>query len=361
MAVVDTSKGATDGLLPAISSSNAFATALAAARGDTPAGTVGELQQKHLLALNLRSVSDADALFPRAYYLPCLEGCRAASDERNAWKIDFMVSQAAAVLASATAHSIREPLDSICATETDLLAVAVIVCERFLVNRQLFSMMESEWLLLAKFDFKAQLACSSENQREYTRELLQRLQKQCPMLQLDLLKSNVWLVKPSTGALGRGIAFIKGLDSTGEPMTMDAGKQRRANHDDLGYIIQKYIERPHLIEPATLLNCVGGSAMVGSEFNIPSGISVGSDGGSYKYGIRLWLEVLWSSTQPEAWIYEQGYIDFADRPYTDELAISTAHVTNLSLPPSPGESFQTPIRLLHPPPPFSHFIEWYRW
>ncbi|CAK0816923.1 unnamed protein product [Prorocentrum cordatum] len=54
--------------------------------------------------------------------------------------------------------------------------------------------------------------------------------------------------------------------------------------------------------------------------------------GSYKYGVRHWLDVLWCPDQPEAWFYEAGYLHFASRPYTEDLSVPTAHITNLSPP-----------------------------
>jgi hypothetical protein len=64
----------------------------------------------------------------------------------------------------------------------------------------------------------------------------------------------------------------------------------------------------------------------------------GAAGGDrFKYNVRFSLEVAWSSVHPEAWLYEDGYIELADAPFeTGDFSEPCAHLTNLSRQPGRG-------------------------
>eukprot|EP00928_Gymnodinium_smaydae_P018855 TRINITY_DN17188_c0_g1_i1.p1 TRINITY_DN17188_c0_g1~~TRINITY_DN17188_c0_g1_i1.p1 ORF type:complete len:159 (+),score=10.40 TRINITY_DN17188_c0_g1_i1:76-552(+) len=100
------------------------------ARGDTPAGTVGELQQKHLLALNLRSAPSSFKFVPRAYYLPRSANKRSTCDESVQFKHDFKLSQAVVVLQRLANEEV-----SVEGRER-ALAAACTACNRYLELKQ---------------------------------------------------------------------------------------------------------------------------------------------------------------------------------------------------------------------------------
>jgi len=130
-----------------------------------------------------------------------------------------------------------------------------------------------------------------------------------------------------------------------------------------GIIVQKYIEDPHLIDVERLARClldlrahdtvlsdavaVGGSRSDtggGNERALALDVNMHTDMRTrnhvhqvdHKYNTRFWLDVVWSVARREAWLYVTGYIELADCSYTDDLSQHTAHVTNLSRPPTRG-------------------------
>jgi len=239
------------------------------ARGDTPAGTVGELQQKHLLALNLRSVKNSMVFTPRSYYMPPLASQRQrqlqqqqnkpsdALDESDNFRRDFMLSHAAALLLRAV-----DTVPLLSGQQDEVIALACRVCCRSLsTTPENLWIEEHEWQTLSAFELHAEQQDAAQEKTthlhpdivEEAKEVLDMLHSRVPGLQLTLLHQNVWILKPSTGALGRGISFVTGLGKDGGfEVAAPSGKLLRSGQEALGYIMQKYIENPHLIDPCGL-------------------------------------------------------------------------------------------------------------
>jgi hypothetical protein len=207
---------------------------------------------------------------------------------------------------------------------------------------------------------------------------LAALRTHAPEMQWGLLRRNVWLVKPVTGALGRGISLLDGLcgvyascpeqggaGGEGGGAIRRGGWKEERGICELGYVVQKYVEEPHLLVPNLLLvarlalarsaicaatvatvathtqpptqspaerdkHCdtdvhahtqpaalgLGGSAEAGKYKGGAGGgggfegggvsgsggreTECGAAAGKYKYNVRFWVVVRWSSL-PEAW------------------------------------------------------------
>ena len=129
-----------------------------------------------------------------------------------------------------------------------------------------------------------------------------------PLLQMGLLRKNWWLLKPVDGANGKGIHLLTDLHLGGSPSLPMAECRGRAAQ---GYIVQKYVERPHL-DPAQM----------GEASNAPSAL--------YKYNLRILAAIRWDEV-PSIWVYEEGYINLCAEPYAHSEA--GAHISNL-----PGSS-----------------------
>ena len=377
-------------------------------RGSPPRGTVGELHQKHLLALNIRSLPDAPMLAPRAYLLsretaqafggaaaaaaqialgsPALRQRCLVDGEMQEFELDFLVSQAAALLRAATCPP--DPARTARARPArEDVELAAAVCRAYLTPAT------RRWALTLSTQDRARLCHgiapaeapadapagsagggmgaaesggggvlnggeTADSGGGAAEEVLAELGR-LPHLQLDLLESNVWIVKPATGAMGRGIAFVPGAGAGGaEGGAAGAGggggvgesKPERSDGDGLGYVVQKYLEKPHLVSPERLWL----ARLAGADVEAGAGVEVGADGqagaggdaqGRFKYNVRFWLQVAWSSACPEAWLYEDGYIELADAPFEPgDFSQPCAHVTNLSRPPGRGAA-ATPPRL----------------
>jgi hypothetical protein len=414
------------------------------ALGSLYRGTVGELHQKHLLALNIRSLPEALTLAPRAYLLSretalafggaaaaaaaCALGrtpegvcCDVAAEkEMQNFQIDYLVSMAASILRAGTYSPAPAKTERGRPSRADV-ELAVAVCRAYLTptTRSRVLMLSAadrvrlcqgaymphhtppkRALLNATAAAAAAAAaeaevddadgCSGGGGGEAGRgsevaDVLAQLQR-LPDLQLDLLVSNVWIVKPATSAMGRGITFLPqggGGGGGGAGGGGGGGKLEKAGGDGQGYIVQKYIERPHLLSPQGLARArtalsnddAPGFACLHDGDTCPNGVGAGGDaaaarsarhllhthagaeggadtgrGGAaggdraktahcthFKYNVRFWLEVAWSSVHPEAWLYEDGYIELADAPFeAGDFSEPCAHVTNLSRQPGRG-------------------------
>jgi len=122
------------------------------------------------------------------------------------------------------------------------------------------------------------------------------LRRACPDMQaaLDAIPAqNVWVVKPASKSRGRGIRCMRNLPSI---LAGRAGASTKASN----YIVQKYIERPLLIE-------------------------------GYKFDIRQW--VLVSSFAPlTVWFFEDCYLRFCCHKFTlADLADRFVHLANNSV------------------------------
>ncbi|CAJ1371528.1 unnamed protein product [Effrenium voratum] len=122
---------------------------------------------------------------------------------------------------------------------------------------------------------------------------------------MGLLRKNWWLLKPVDGANGKGIHLLTDLHLGGSPSLPMAECRGRAAQ---GYIVQKYVERPHLLDPAQM----------GEASNAPSAL--------YKYNLRILAAIRWDEV-PSIWVYEEGYINLCAEPYAHSEA--GAHISNL--------------------------------
>ncbi|CAK0836814.1 unnamed protein product, partial [Prorocentrum cordatum] len=309
------------------------------------AGAVEELDRKHLLALNLRCLPAAHGLSPRAYYLPPPQGAGGDCGEGAAFRSDFALSEAASLLLRASA-CLSSSSGGGAAKQRDprqeAVEVACAVCRSYLESDGGEWMNEGYWQALqseAAGDGALPLAVCEEAQR-----LLGLLQERLPFLQLGLLVRNVWILKPVAGAHGQGIAFITALDADGTPVqterTEKVSFQRRGLGDHLGFVVQKYIERPHLLSADILGDDGDASGETGHAQ--PRGQSQHRPRPMHKYSLRFWVDALWSSHRPEAWLYETGYVQLANSPYTEQLTEPTAHVSNLAQLAAPARSSGLP-------------------
>ena len=146
-------------------------------------------------------------------------------------------------------------------------------------------------------------------------------EEQLTVLQLNLLVDNVWICKPVAGAHGQGISFIVGLDCSGCPIlsapSSKVSFKRRSLGDELGVVVQKYIEKPHLV-PVTKLSDELELSDGGYQHAAPCTVAALSEPmkhvplSLHKYSLRFWIDVLWSDTNPEAWFYDAGYVQVAN-------------------------------------------------
>lgn len=326
-------------------------------RAGLAAGAVETLCNKHLLAAHTRGCG-SESQVPRAYYLPPKLGLLShaglsydplasklsACDERDAFFADFALSQAALVLQCACEEATASfPL------EDNVVAVACTVCRRYIEGdvREPW-LYEHEWRLLEAFWWEsgcAPVRCVSSAKRASSRNadaqaVLKQLKENLPELQIQHLIRNVWILKPVAGAHGQGIALVNRLDEYGEPVetvrTAKCSFTRRALGDAMGYVAQKYMERPHLLHigKGDIPNFPGCGLMAGE--HVPTCVSgtICEPRMLHKYSLRFWVDVYWSALQPEAWLYEDGYVQVANSPYTEDLAEPTAHVTNLAQQPA---------------------------
>jgi hypothetical protein len=333
----------------------------------TRRGNVGELQQKHLLARNLRRAPDADTWVPRGFFVAhdrisaagdvltaavsvaCGQGARLSLEE-DAFQTHFVVSQAAAELLRWT----HLPDDA--AAQAAGTLASLQVCIEYLRTRAVSPPLRQRLLALAgsRDESRPGIGCvcaaaESSALREAAR-VLAALRDRAPELQLELLDRNIWVVKPVTGSMGRGIHFL-----TSEDLAVAAGEapERAARgklscKEGLGYLVQRCVERPHLLQPRRLAALCPDAAALGGEDgaeDAPEGqrhtmpgrqADAAETDAGHKYNVRFWLEILWSGSRPEAWLYEQGYVELAAVPFTRDLAVPWAHVTNLS--PAEGDA-----------------------
>ena len=77
---------------------------------------------------------------------------------------------------------------------------------------------------------------------------------------------------------------------------MGESKPARSGGDGLGYVVQKYLEKPHLVSPERLWL----ARLAGADVEAGAGVEVGADGQAgaggdaqrrFKYNVRFWLQV----------------------------------------------------------------------
>ena len=149
--------------------------------------------------------------------------------------------------------------------------------------------------------------------------LLTEIEHELPQLQLELLQKNWWLAKPVDGAMGKGIVLFGGMPSA-EDLNISAlpftGRMSE------GYVLQKYLEKPHLINISSLVdldNKLHGRTreVCGHAF--------------YKYNLRVLVLVRWVE-DPSVWVYDKGYIDLCPIPFAEAFGDEAegAHISNLA-------------------------------
>jgi hypothetical protein len=202
-----------------------------------------------------------------------------------------------------------------------------------------------EWAVLgaARLD----LPCCSlpADQRAAAATLLAAAPAGC---QLSLLRDGIWLLKPSLngGGNGRGILLLDRLPAGAAAAPCDpaapgrllawAAAVGRAGSGGLndarhGCVLQKAVERPHLLDRARLLRCWPNGQPRPEEVGTGPQEEEEEEGGEeapqlFKYNWRLWM--LGSlAPAPAAWLHREGYADLAGCEFTRRL-LPGAHVTN---------------------------------
>lgn len=337
-----------------------LAKALEAARYIAPRGSVNELVSKRLLALNLRKSSPESLAFaPRAYVFSPED---ADGGEFSDFVEDFKLSQALAIvrrLANADSEVPRVSASAPCGYDEAwrqaqeqpeglrgrvapdipweeprvpggrLSAVAAaaalaatrrslarcgrgdpllgVGCSRCLVEDDEWS--ELRCLCPASSLLEEAVAAAHADE---AKTLLREVPSEC---QLTLLDRNLWVLKPCSngGGNGRGILILDRLPLGPGPLLRWAAAVGRAGHAGAsdardGCLLQKLVERPHLMERAALASGAAPGAL-------------------FKYNWRVLLNVSLASP-PEVWLFLDSNIDLAAREFSPSLD-PASHVTNL--------------------------------
>ncbi|CAE7887462.1 TTLL3A [Symbiodinium sp. KB8] len=257
------------------------------------------LHSKHLLALLMRRDPSVWSLVPRSYILT-----RVPADAASEWKIfqrDYELSQCLGRL--------RNYLDAQAAALTpkpsqdDGLESTFDICKRHLGAH------------IADNHFWEGLHLSPMRKAEM---LVRLVEQELPHLQLDLLQNNWWLAKPVDGAMGKGIILFGGL-SCAEDLQVSTMPFWGRMSD--GYVLQKYIEKPHLVHMPSLIDIDNRRGRHTAEACVDE---------FYKYNLRMLVLVRWVE-DPSVWVYDKGYIDLCAMPFAAEYGagVQEAHVSNL--------------------------------
>ena len=294
--------------------------ALAQARQhDVVPGSVKEVHLKHLLALNLRKLCDAEyTIAPRSYIL-------LPEDPLGHFHLfvqDFKISQAFAVLrrvvelaSSAGDNQPSGPRVSEIALEeihakpkrspeglwgrelvdidwepgsepTQALTPAQVSAAIAVVRRAIYaersgscglcsiSISEDEWCLLQCFSWFSrweQDAANVFDSESSSRVALELLREAPARYQVSLLRNNLWVLKPSNGQFGKGQLILDRLPAKPAQLLQwaaDVGRGGLKGTADQkeGCVLQKLVESPHLLSRQLLLDCwpPGGSSFLPS-------------------------------------------------------------------------------------------------
>mmetsp|Transcript_137204 Transcript_137204/g.438764 ORF Transcript_137204/g.438764 Transcript_137204/m.438764 type:complete len:556 (+) Transcript_137204:287-1954(+) len=371
----------------ALAASQGLAAALDAARYISPQGSVSELSSKRLLALNLRKLGGEELQFtPRSYILTSEElgGAEFADFVR-----DYKLSHALAVL-QRVALSETSPTSELSATSrlevgacneawrqaqeqaeglhgrvapaipweegpvpTQPIAELELDSAIFVVSQALsdhrdghafFSshIAEDHWRILRCLcPLLSPVDAGLAGRAEEARALLEEIPKDC---QVAILERNLWVLKPCSngGGNGRGILLLDRLPAQHEPLLCWAVAVGRAGHAGAsdardGCVLQKLVERPHLLDRRALLRsscaeavCSDGADVERNDLEShacrPPDCLTGPTA-LFKYNLRMWLDVALSNP-PEVWLYDNSYVDLAGREFSPILDPGS-HVTNL--------------------------------
>ena len=199
---------------------------------------------------------------------------------------------------------------------------------------------DAEWETLRSARLTAPLLADAagSTQREAAQLALAALPPSC---QLALLRDNVWLLKPSLngGGNGRGILLLDrlpvGSGSTTVPALLLAwaasvGRSGSGGLNDMkhGILLQKAVERPHLLNRELLMQHWPTGYPLPSQPLPPPSAAAADATELYKYNWRVWvLGSLVALPSPAAYLHTEGYIDMCGLPYTPAL-VPGAQVSN---------------------------------
>ncbi|CAE8609497.1 unnamed protein product [Polarella glacialis] len=356
--------------------------ALAVARRGDQCGSVKEINSKRLLALNLRKLGGGEFHFtPRSYVLVT----DSLGHEFVDFVHDFKASQAFAILkyvsndqsgcAGLPCSTRVEPPnlqlpegtfgrelpdiswepgpDPTRGVTTDMVRTSVAVAERaievFHQGGRISSVVvtDEEWTVL--HDFSPHASPNGLDVAAYAPQAVQLLAALPPECQVTLLEQNLWILKPSLngGGNGRGIALVDRLPSSPSQLLSWAAAVGRGGgggvNDALdGCLLQKLVERPHLLDQLLLQDsavshtfqdveqrwAVATQAVAEDVPRVQPNPFANVGGiGLFKYNLRLWILASMASP-PEVWLYRDSYVDLAATEFTADLNIAS-HVTNL--------------------------------
>eukprot|EP00435_Cladocopium_sp_Y103_P013360 s1313_g3.t1 len=268
---------------------------LTAVRRGTPAGSVQDLHRKHLLALILRQDERSSDYVPRSYLLPPTQG--PYRSEWESFQRDFELSSSLASLANALKFGEQREVE-----------VLLPHCQQ----------------LCARIDKALDHLGADAKDAMIEAELLLRRVEELPWLQMKINEKNWWLLKPVDGAVGKGIVLFGGLGSE-KPLEIPSEIFKGRATD--GFILQKYVERPHLLDDRKLLKVEQAKEVADMELV--------ADVPMFKYNLRHWVLIRWTGADPPVWLYEKGYIELCFHPFSATLE-SGSHIANLA--PEPGQS-----------------------
>lgn len=333
---------------------------LAQARAcDTPPGSVKELHLKHLLALNLRKLGGEEMAFvPRSYVLQL---GNYFEDEFRDFEADFKRSQAVAVLRHLAAFddalheqqariaSAKLPTgdlqpegswgrqqvevawqpgpDTSLLVGIDCVTTALVVAQRVVKAAQqkldMPVVTQHEWSKIRGFSPSAPWAFDVASTMDALRLEVAALLEALPAeFQADLIHRNLWVMKPSCGQFGRGILILDRLpESTLQllqwTVSVGRGGLKSGKDEREGCVLQKLVERPHLLDQHALVNLSRGS--VALERAAPARL--------FKYNFRIWV-VAALRAPPSVWLYREGYVSLAMNEFT-AAPDARSHITNL--------------------------------
>ena len=157
-----------------------------------------------------------------------------------------------------------------------------------------------------------------------------------PSCQLGLLRDNVWLLKPSLngGGNGRGIMLLGRLPlgcSPGSAGRDDVpalllawvaavGRSGSGGQNDLkhGFVLQKAVERPHLLNRELLLRHWPTGHPLPSQ-PLPPATADDGPAEHFKYNWRAYVLASLAAPSPSAYLYDAGYVDLCPLAFTRAL------------------------------------------
>ncbi|XP_055509030.1 protein monoglycylase TTLL8-like isoform X2 [Leucoraja erinacea] len=222
--------------------------------------------------------------------------CNPASDKSNPSKGRMRLSEASRT-------GLGRHYNRVCRLSTDLIEMAIDVCEDFLQNQKLNGNDDKEEKPVTPSeelweDLIEQHHCLIHHQATMPgshhylvrcQNLLNSLKSVYPQLEVEGIR-NIWIIKPAAKSRGRG---IKCVDSLGDLLELKAIDPSFVTSK---WVVQKYIEKPRLIYDT-------------------------------KFDIRLWFLV--TSWNPlTVWFYKDCYLRFSTQPFTLENLDSSIHLCN---------------------------------